>query len=170
LPFVILPTGVMVALYGGFATPSDTAGLGAVLALRLIASITASGGPAISHLSSQRSRESTLLMLISGMSLLYSYVMSYLYISQSTAEWIVALNLSGWILLTAGLVMVVVLGFFLPPVSIETSDVPQPLGLGVESASAEGAFHRGHLLSQSQFSIACEPVGRTQRPALLFDK
>src|SRR5215510_3136913 len=32
LPFVILLTGVMIALYGGYATPSETAGLGAVLA------------------------------------------------------------------------------------------------------------------------------------------
>src|ERR1700724_1275570 len=39
LPFVILLTGVMIALYGGFATPSETAGLGAVLALILIASL-----------------------------------------------------------------------------------------------------------------------------------
>ena len=39
LPFVILLTGVMIALYGGFATPSETAGLGAVLALILIAAI-----------------------------------------------------------------------------------------------------------------------------------
>jgi TRAP-type C4-dicarboxylate transport system permease large subunit len=39
LPFVILLTGVMVALYGGYATPSETAGLGAVLALALIALI-----------------------------------------------------------------------------------------------------------------------------------
>ena len=37
LPFVILLTGVMIALYGGYATPSETAGLGAVLALVLIA-------------------------------------------------------------------------------------------------------------------------------------
>ena len=37
LPFVLLLTGVMVALYGGFATPSETAGLGAILALILIA-------------------------------------------------------------------------------------------------------------------------------------
>ncbi|WP_204272897.1 hypothetical protein, partial [Enterobacter hormaechei] len=28
LPFVVLLTGVMVALYGGYATPSETAGLG----------------------------------------------------------------------------------------------------------------------------------------------
>jgi C4-dicarboxylate transporter DctM subunit len=37
LPFVILLIGVMVALYGGYATPSETAGLGAILALVLIA-------------------------------------------------------------------------------------------------------------------------------------
>src|SRR4030095_11763685 len=37
VPFVVLLIGVMVALYGGYATPSETAGLGAVLALILIA-------------------------------------------------------------------------------------------------------------------------------------
>src|SRR5438477_4065119 len=36
LPFVVLLTGVMIALYGGYATPSETAGPGAVLALALI--------------------------------------------------------------------------------------------------------------------------------------
>src|SRR5665213_4211353 len=30
LPFVLLLTGVMIALYGGYATPSETAGLGAI--------------------------------------------------------------------------------------------------------------------------------------------
>ena len=36
LPFVLLLTGVMIALYGGYATPSETAGLGGLLALALI--------------------------------------------------------------------------------------------------------------------------------------
>src|ERR1700688_3733477 len=39
LPFVLLLTGVMIALYGGYATPSETAGLGGLLALALIALI-----------------------------------------------------------------------------------------------------------------------------------
>jgi len=69
-------------------------------------------------------RESTMLMLIIGMSLLYSYVMSYLHISQSTAEWIVSLHLSRWVLLATILLMVVVLGFFLPPVSIILMTAP----------------------------------------------
>jgi TRAP-type C4-dicarboxylate transport system permease large subunit len=63
-------------------------------------------------------------MLIIGMSLLYSYVMSYLHISQSTAQWIVSLHLSRWVLLSAILLMVVVLGFFLPPVSIILMTAP----------------------------------------------
>jgi tripartite ATP-independent transporter DctM subunit len=125
LPFLILLTGVMVALYGGYATPSETAGLGAVLALGLIASIYSVWTPReLEPILLATLRESTMLMLIIGMSLLYSYVMSYLHISQSTAQWIVSLELSRWILLAAILLMVVVLGFFLPPVSIILMTAP----------------------------------------------
>ena len=65
-----------------------------------------------------------MLMFIIGMSLLFSYVMSYLHISQGMAQWIVALSLSKWLLLAAILVLVVVLGFFLPPVSIILMTAP----------------------------------------------
>ena len=125
LPFVILLTGVMVALYGGYATPSETAGLGGLLALFLIAMIYGVWRPTeLAPILTSTIRESTMLMMIIGMSLLYSYVMSYLHISQSAAESIVAMNLPRWELLAAILVMVVVLGFFLPPVSIILMTAP----------------------------------------------
>ncbi|HUR90971.1 MAG TPA: TRAP transporter large permease [Ramlibacter sp.] len=125
LPFVILLIGVMVALYGGFATPSETAGLGALLALVLIAVIYKVWRPRdVAPILAATLKESTMLMMIIGMSLLFSYVMSYLHISQSTAEWIVGLQLSRWVLLAAILVMVIVLGFFLPPVSIILMTAP----------------------------------------------
>src|SRR5207253_1589746 len=57
-------------------------------------------------------------------SLLFSYVMSYLHISQSAAEAIVGMHLSRWLLLAAILFLVVVLGFFLPPVSIILMTAP----------------------------------------------
>ncbi len=125
LPFVILLTGVMVALYGGFATPSETAGLGGILALVLVAIVY--GAYKLDQLGPMLTatlRESTMLMMIIGMSLLYSYVMSYLHISQGAAEWIVSMHLSKWLLLAAILLMVVVLGFFLPPVSIILMTAP----------------------------------------------
>ena len=90
LPFLILLTGVMVALYGGFATPSETAGLGSLLALVLIAVIYGVWRVKdIAPILSATLKESTMLMFIIGMSLLFSYVMSYLHISQSMAQWIV---------------------------------------------------------------------------------
>jgi C4-dicarboxylate transporter DctM subunit len=65
-----------------------------------------------------------MLMMIIGMSLLYSYVMSYLHISQGAAHWIVSLQLERWFLFAALSVLVVVLGFFLPPVSIILMTAP----------------------------------------------
>jgi C4-dicarboxylate transporter, DctM subunit len=50
--------------------------------------------------------------------------MSYLHISQSAAEWIVSMHFSRWVLLAAILVLVVILGFFLPPVSIILMTAP----------------------------------------------
>ena len=125
VPFVLLLIGVMVALYGGFATPSETAGLGALLALVLIATIYGVWRPRdVAPILTATLRESTMLMMIIGMSLLFSYVMSFLHISQSTAEWVVGLHLSKWVLLAAILLMVIVLGFFLPPVSIILMTAP----------------------------------------------
>jgi tripartite ATP-independent transporter DctM subunit len=125
LPFLILLTGVMVALYGGIATPSETAGLGAVLALVLIAVVY--GAWKLSDMKPiflSTLGESGMLMMIIGMSLLYSYVMSYLHISQGAAEWIVSLHLPKWLLFAALVFLVVVLGFFLPPVSIILMTAP----------------------------------------------
>jgi C4-dicarboxylate transporter DctM subunit len=125
LPFVILLTGVMVALYGGYATPSETAGLGGILALILIALIYRVWTPTdLGPILTATLREATMLMMIIGMSLLYSYVMSYLHLSQAAAQAIVALGLGKWLLLAAILLMVVVLGFFLPPVSIILMTAP----------------------------------------------
>ncbi|MDA9405117.1 TRAP transporter large permease [Bradyrhizobium sp. CCBAU 45389] len=125
LPFVVLLSGVMIALYGGYATPSETAGLGGILALVLIASIYGVWRPRdLGPILESTLKESTMLMLIIGMSLLYSYVMSYLHISQAAAQAIVAMQLSRWVLLGAILVLVVVLGFFLPPVSIILMTAP----------------------------------------------
>ncbi len=125
LPFVILLIGVMAALYGGYATPSETAGLGAVLALLLIAFVYGVWRPTdLKPILGATLKESTMLMFIIGMSLLFSYVMSYLHISQSAAEAVVAMHLSKWLLLASILLLVIVLGFFLPPVSIILMTAP----------------------------------------------
>ena len=71
LSFIVLLTGVMVALYGGIATPSETAGLGAVLALVLIAVVYGAWAPRdLRPIFAGTLGESGMLLLIIGMSLL----------------------------------------------------------------------------------------------------
>ncbi|MBU3577706.1 TRAP transporter large permease [Polynucleobacter sp. UK-Kesae-W10] len=125
LPFLVLLIGVMIALYGGYATPSETAGLGAILAFALIAGIYKMWRVKdLAPLLNATIKESTMLMFIIGMSLLFSNVMSHLHLSQSAAQAIVDLGFGRWGLLTAILVLVVILGFFLPPVSIILMTAP----------------------------------------------
>lgn len=124
-PFVTILAGVMVVLYAGWATPSETAGVGAVLALAVIGVMYGIWRPKkLMPILNGTLRESTMLLMIIGMSLLYAYVMSYLHISQSMAAWIISLGLSKWVLLAAILSFVIVLGFFLPPVSIILMTAP----------------------------------------------
>jgi len=119
LPFLVLLIGVMVALYGGYATPAETAGLGAVFAFLLIAVIYKMWRfKDLYPLLDVTIRESAMLMFIIGMSLLFANVMSYLHLSQTAAQAIVDLGTSRWVLLAAILLMVIVLGFFLPPVPL----------------------------------------------------
>ncbi|WP_410492301.1 TRAP transporter large permease [Bosea sp. 685] len=124
-PFVSILAGVMVVLYAGWATPSETAGVGAVLALIVIGAMYGIWRPSkLMPIVTGTLRESTMLLMIIGMSLLYAYVMSYLHISQAMAAWVIGLSLSKWVLLAAILLFVIVLGFFLPPVSIILMTAP----------------------------------------------
>jgi C4-dicarboxylate transporter, DctM subunit len=125
MPFLTILAGVMIVLYMGLASPSQTAGVGAILALGVIGAMYRMWRPSeVMPILTGTLRESTMLLMIIGMSLLYAYVMSYLHISQAAAEWIIGMHLSKWMLLSVILLFVVVLGFFLPPVSIILMTAP----------------------------------------------
>ncbi|MBW8903845.1 MAG: TRAP transporter large permease [Bradyrhizobium sp.] len=128
-PWLLLVT--LFGVYAVFRFRKEYAAASAIyaktglLALVLIAMIYSVWRPEdLAPIMKSTIRDSTMLMMLIGMSLLYSYVMSYLHISQSVAESIVAMHLPRWELLAAILVMVVVLGFFLPPVSIILMTAP----------------------------------------------
>jgi TRAP-type C4-dicarboxylate transport system permease large subunit len=72
----------------------------------------------VKEILSGTARESCMIMVIIAMAFLFTYVMSYLHITQSAAEWMVSLNMSKWAFLFWVNVLLLVLGFFLPPVAI----------------------------------------------------
>jgi len=119
LPFVGLVLIVMVALYGGWATPSEVAGIGAFGALAMVMVLYGCWRWAdMKVILAGTARESSMIMMIIATAFLFTYVMSYLHITQSAAEWLVSLGMGKWEFLIWVNVLLLVLGFFLPPVAI----------------------------------------------------
>ena len=119
LPFLIIIVVVMVTLYGGFATPSEVAGVGAFATLVVVALVYRCYRWAqVKPILLATAQESCMLMMIIAMAFVFTYVMSYLHITQSATEWLVGLEMSKWGYLFWIDVLVVALGFFLPPVAI----------------------------------------------------
>ncbi len=118
-PFFAVIAIIMVALYGGWATPSEVAGIGGMACLLMVIFIYGCYRLAdLKAILGGTVRESTMVMMIIATSFLYTYVMSYLHITQEVAQWMVALPLGKWGFFVAANILLVMLGFFLPPVAI----------------------------------------------------
>ena len=119
LPFIVLIVVIMVAMYDGWATPSEVAGIGALGSILLVVALyKCYRKDDVAAILSGTVRESTMIMMIIATSFLFTYVMSYLGITQAGAQWLVAMNLGKWWFVFWSSVFMVVLGFFLPPVAI----------------------------------------------------
>jgi C4-dicarboxylate transporter DctM subunit len=119
MPFVLLIGFIMFAMYGGLGTPSEIAGVGAFGAMLLVAVLyKCYRWVDIRAIFLGSAKESCMIMMIIAMAFLFTYVMSYLRITQSAAEWMAALEMSKWVYLFWVNVLLLVMGCFLPPVAI----------------------------------------------------
>tara|TARA_R110001599_G_scaffold64023_2_gene178388 strand:+ start:903 stop:2246 length:1344 start_codon:yes stop_codon:yes gene_type:complete len=119
LPFALLIIAIMYSMYGGLGTPSEIAGVGAFGAMLLVATVyKCYRWNDVRAIFLGAAKESCMIMMIIAMAFLFTYVMSYLRITQSTAEWMTSLEMSRWAYLFWVNVLLLVLGCFLPPVAI----------------------------------------------------
>jgi tripartite ATP-independent transporter DctM subunit len=125
LPFLIIIVGVLFVLYGGVATPSEAAGVGAMFVLILVAVIYKVWQPRkIWAIISNSMRESVMILMIIAASSLFSYTLSSLFVTQSFAEYIVNLDANRWQLMIMINILLLVAGFFLPPVAVILMTAP----------------------------------------------
>jgi tripartite ATP-independent transporter DctM subunit len=125
LPFIVVIVGVVYSLYGGIATPSEAAGVGAMLCLVMVVIIYRVWRLKDMWLIFRDGlRESGMLMLIIGASILFGYMMSSLSVTQSVAEAIGQMQVNKWIVLGAINLMLLVAGMFLPPAAIILMTTP----------------------------------------------
>lgn len=119
IPFIALITGVLCALYLGFATPSEAAAVGALLALVLVVVAYRSlNWRRFSAMLLETTSESTMVMMIVAFSAVLGTVMSFLSIPQDLAALITELSVNRWLVMLAINLFLLLLGLFLPPVSI----------------------------------------------------
>jgi len=134
LPFFAIIVGVLFVLYGGVATPSEAAGVGAFLVLILVAIIYKVWQPKkIWTIISDSMRESVMILMIIATSALFSYALSSLFVTQSVAQFIVEMDVNRWGLMAMINVFLLVAGFFLPPVAVILMTAPILLPIIVES-------------------------------------
>ena len=118
-PFIAIIVGVMYALYGGLATPSEAAGVGAALCVLMALIIYRMWKPkdwwAILR---DTTRESVMILMIIAAAVLFGYMLTSLYLTQTLAQAIAEANVNRWVLMGMINLFLLVCGFFIPPAAI----------------------------------------------------
>lgn len=125
LPFILIIVGIMFVLYGGVATPSEAAGAGAMLTLLVVVVVYKLFKlKSFVDIFGAAMRESVMIMMIMASAELFAFALSSLYITQSLATTIAALEINRWALMGIINVFLLVAGMFLPPVAIIVMSAP----------------------------------------------
>jgi tripartite ATP-independent transporter DctM subunit len=119
LPFVLIIIGIMGSLYGGWATPSEAAGLGAVLSLFFVMTIYRIYRPrTLWKIFIKALNESSMILMIMAAALLFAYVSSDLYATQTLGELILKLPIGKWGIIILINILLLMLGCFIPPAAV----------------------------------------------------
>ena len=159
LPFIAVIVGVVYALYGGIATPSEAAGVGAMLCLVMVMVIYRVWRPMDLWVILRAGLcESGMLLMIIGTSILFGYMMSSLQVTQSVAEAIAAMQVNKWVILAAINALLLVAGMFLPPAAIIL--MTTPILIPVILASGFDPIWFGVILTiNMELGLITPPVG-----------
>jgi len=159
LPFIVIILGVLYAMYGGVATPSETAAVGALLCLVIAMVIYRLWNPRdLWVVLRDSTRESVMILFIIAAAGVFSYMLSSLFITQSIAEWIGTLDVNRWVLMGAVNVFLLIAGFFLPPVAVILMAAPILLPI-IVTAGFDPIWFAVVLTINMEIGLISPPVG-----------
>ncbi|MFD1695018.1 TRAP transporter large permease [Roseibium aestuarii] len=159
LPFLLIVVGILWVLYGGVATPSEAAGVGALFCIVLVVVIYRMWSfSKVTLMFRDTLKESVMIMMIIGASELFSYTLSSLFITQSIAEWIAALDVNRWVLMGIINLFLLFAGFFLPPVAVILMTAPILLPI-ITQAGFDPYWFAVILTINMEIGLITPPVG-----------
>lgn len=159
LPLLLIILAVLYVLYGGVATPSEAAGAGAMLTLIVVICVYRIFRirPFVGIFGSAM-RESVMIMMIMASAELFSFALSSLYITQSLAATIAALEINRWALMAIINVFLLVVGLFLPPVAVIVMSAPLLFPI-VMNAGFDPYWFAVVLTINMEIGLITPPVG-----------
>ena len=158
-PFLAIVVGVMYVLYGGVATPSEAAGVGAALCVVLAVIIYRMWRPrqwwAILR---DTTRESVMILMIIATAVLFGYMLTSLYLTQTLAQAIAEMHVNRWVLMGMINLFLLVCGFFIPPAAIilMTSPILYPI---ISAAGFDPVWFGVILTINMEIGLIHPPVG-----------
>jgi len=159
LPFLVIIIGVLYAMYGGIATPSETAAVGALLTLMIAVVLYKLWNPFdLWVVLRDSTKESVMILFIIAAAGVFSYMLSSLYITQSIAEWIGTLDVNRWVLMGAINLFLLIAGFFLPPVAVILMAAPILLPI-ITTAGFDPIWFAVILTINMEIGLISPPVG-----------
>ncbi len=99
-----------------------------------------------------------MIMMIIGAAALFSYMLSNLFITQSVAESIAALEINRWLLLAMINLFLLVAGFFLPPVAVILMTAPILMPIVIQ-AGFDPYWFAVVLTINMEIGLITPPVG-----------
>jgi C4-dicarboxylate transporter, DctM subunit len=159
VPFLLIIVAVLYVLYGGIATPSEAAGVGALFCLLLVIFIYQLRRPAdLWRISREAMREAVMIMMIIAAADLFAYMMSSLFITQTLAMSIADLEMNRWLVMLWINIFLLVAGCFLPPVAIILMTAPTLLPI-IESLGFDAIWFAIILTINMEIGLITPPVG-----------
>lgn len=159
LPFIAIIVGVLYAMYGGVATPSETAAFGALLCLMVAVVIYKLWNPqALWVVLRDSTKESVMILFIIAAAGVFSYMLSSLFVTQAVAEWIGTLDVNRWVLMGAVNLFLLIAGFFLPPVAVILMAAPILLPI-IVTAGFDPIWFAVVLTINMEIGLISPPVG-----------
>src|SRR5689334_15430652 len=158
-PFIVIIVGVMYALYGGIATPSEAAGVGAALCVVLAVVIYRMWSPSDWwQILRDTTRESVMILMIIAAAVLFGYMLTSMYLTQTLAQAIADLHANRWVIMALINVFLLVCGFFIPPAAIilMTSPILYPI---VRAAGFDPVLFGVIMTINMEIGLIHPPVG-----------
>jgi len=158
-PFIVIIVGVMYTLYGGVATPSEAAGVGAALCVVMAVIIYRMWAPSKWWvILRDTTRESGMILMIIAAAVLFGYMLTSLYITQTLAQAIADMQVNRWVLMFLINIFLLVCGFFIPPAAIILMTAPILLPI-ITTAGFDPVWFGVIITINMEIGLIHPPVG-----------